>query len=328
MNLLPGARQSRMVDRLERVLEDPGTSVWDTWASEGWFASPSLADQALLFRSLGRHAVPGRFLAQTLTSALAETAGASGLAAGVASGEIPVALALTDSSTVGEISTSVSGPVQLFDLPGSRLILLLNRYEAVVVSSEAVANLSERRCVEERTSMAVANLNAESLCSGGAHWWWRGATLIAAALAGIAEGTCDRASEHARTRMQFGRPIGMFQAVKHRCADMAIQAEAAWCQAAYAAMTLEAESTDTCLQVGAAKIVAGTAAEANAVAYIQTLGALGCTTDSDAHHYLKQSMVLNHLCGTRGDHRRLLLNAARGEKAHCPAKLDGVAAEA
>ena len=138
----------------------------------------------------------------------------------------------------------------------------------------------------------------------------RGGVLVAAMAAGIAEATRDDSAFYARTRSQFGRPIGMFQAIKHRCSDMAILAEAAWCQVAYAVLSLSAEHGDAVQQVSAAKVVAGAAAIENASANIQNHGALGCTTEHSAHLYLKRSWVLENLYGTTDYHQRRLLEGA------------------
>lgn len=132
---------------------------------------------------------------------------------------------------------------------------------------------------------------------------------MAAMAAGIAEATRDDSAFYARTRSQFGRPIGMFQAIKHRCSEMAIQAEAAWCQVAYAVLSLSAGHEDAMQQVSAAKVVASAAATENSSANIQNHGALGCTTEHSAHLYLKRSWVLAYLCGTADYHQGQLLGS-------------------
>src|SRR5690606_38484351 len=72
----------------------------------------------------------------------------------------------------------------------------------------------------------------------------RALVLSAAYLAGIAEAARDMSVSHAKVREQFGRPIGVNQAIKHRCADMAVQAEAATSQSLYAAAAEDARFDD------------------------------------------------------------------------------------
>jgi alkylation response protein AidB-like acyl-CoA dehydrogenase len=90
----------------------------------------------------------------------------------------------------------------------------------------------------------------------------RDALLTAAMLAGIAESTPDQAVEYAKARVQFGQPIGVYQAVKRPRADMAIRAEGAAFQLFFATLAFEAARPDAAFQVSAAKVVAANPAPA------------------------------------------------------------------
>jgi len=129
------------------------------------------------------------------------------------------------------------------------------------------------------------------------------ATLLAAAEAvGVAERTLEDSVEYAKVRQQFGRPIGSFQAVKHRCADMAVRAEVARSLTTFAAVAL-AEGEETAPRhVAAAKVLASDAALANAADNIQNHGGMGFTWEADAHIYLKRAWLLEHALGTRAAH--------------------------
>src|SRR5207244_8361332 len=104
------------------------------------------------------------------------------------------------------------------------------------------------------------------------------ATLFAAEAIGSAQWCVATASEHARIRVQFGRPIGQFQGVKHRCAEMLARVElaraAVW-DAAAAADDLA--DPGTALAIAAAASLAFDAAFANAKDCVQTLGGIGFT---------------------------------------------------
>ena len=124
-------------------------------------------------------------------------------------------------------------------------------------------------------------------------------TLAAAESAGIARWCLETASEYAKVRVQFGRPIGQFQAVKHALADMLVAVEqcAAVAWDAAAAWSEDAAGRDD--DVGArpalsARIAGAVALEAAAHCAkecIQLLGGIGFTWEHDAHFYLKRAMA-------------------------------------
>jgi alkylation response protein AidB-like acyl-CoA dehydrogenase len=121
--------------------------------------------------------------------------------------------------------------------------------------------------------------------------------LIAAMLAGNAEGSRDLAVEYAKTRTQFGRPIGSFQAIKHRCADMHVRARTAYAQAMHAAMAAAAEFPDAPRQSAAALLVSAEAAIRNAESSIQIHGGMGFSAECAAHLFLKRAHVLRIIGG-------------------------------
>lgn len=132
------------------------------------------------------------------------------------------------------------------------------------------------------------------------------AVLIGAEAAGIAEWAMDAAAEYAKVREQFGRPIGQFQGVKHRCARMAIaveQARAAVWDAARAADQQAAREGDEALRF-AASVAAVTAPDAALTCTrdcIQVLGGIGFTWEHPAHRYLRRASTLRALCGHTND---------------------------
>src|SRR5262249_59097172 len=89
--------------------------------------------------------------------------------------------------------------------------------------------------------------------------------------------------EYGKVRQQFGRPIGSFQAIKHRCADMAVRAEVARSVVTYAAVALAEGDPDAARHAGIAKALAGNAALANATDNIQNHGGMGYTCEAHAH---------------------------------------------
>src|SRR5262249_8358390 len=105
----------------------------------------------------------------------------------------------------------------------------------------------------------------------------RETVLTAAVLVGTAEATRDMSAQYAKDREQFGRPIGTFQAVKHRCADMAVRCEITLDLTLYATLLMEADSTDAALHVAAAKALTNDYAVANTFDNVQNHSKINVT---------------------------------------------------
>jgi 3-oxochol-4-en-24-oyl-CoA dehydrogenase len=122
--------------------------------------------------------------------------------------------------------------------------------------------------------------------------------VLAAEATGLAGWALDTAVEHAKTREQFGRPVGGFQAVKHLCADMLVRTEQARATCWDAARSLDETAGPTRdLAVAVALAVAVDAATTNAKDCIQVLGGIGYTWEHDAHLVLKRALSLRALVG-------------------------------
>ncbi len=135
------------------------------------------------------------------------------------------------------------------------------------------------------------------------------AIVLGAEALGLARWCLDTAAEHARTREQFGRPIGQFQAIKHRCADMAVALElaraAVW-DATRGALTPE----EAHLAAGAAGALAPEAALGIAKDTIQILGGIGFTWEHDAHLYLRRAVARCLQVGSSAGWRRSVAECA------------------
>ena len=124
------------------------------------------------------------------------------------------------------------------------------------------------------------------------------ATLFAAEAAGVAAWCAATAAAYARTRRQFGRLIGEFQAVKHLCATMACRAERAAALAWDAARTADEDASRHPLAAASAAALALDDAVENAKDCIQVLGGIGFTWEHDAHLYLRRALALRQLLGS------------------------------
>jgi hypothetical protein len=122
-----------------------------------------------------------------------------------------------------------------------------------------------------------------------------GRRAIAHQIAGACRTMLDLAREHALDRVQFGRPIARFQAVRHRLADALVEIEAL--DAALGAAADEPGPTTAAL----AKAIAGNTARTVAAQCQQVLAGIGFTTDHAFHRYFKRTMVLDGLLGSADD---------------------------
>jgi alkylation response protein AidB-like acyl-CoA dehydrogenase len=136
--------------------------------------------------------------------------------------------------------------------------------------------------------------------------------IDAAALSGIAQAALEMGVAYAGIREQFGRPIGSFQAVKHHCANMAIAANCARDQAAFAAVAVDDRRDDAEMQVESALLVAGNAALDNAGKNIQIHGGIGFSDEADPHLLLKRAQLLIALAGGLEATNQRVANAKAG----------------
>ena len=125
----------------------------------------------------------------------------------------------------------------------------------------------------------------------------RARLLVAADAMGVLEAVSGMSAEYAKSRVQFGVPIGSFQAVKHRSADTAVDAYACMSLIAYAARRLDRHAADAPFHAASAFLVAVPAATRATAANIQNHGAIGFTLEHPAHLFLRRAHVLEHVLG-------------------------------
>ena len=126
------------------------------------------------------------------------------------------------------------------------------------------------------------------------------AVVLGAEAVGIADWAVYTASEYAKIRHQFGRPIGQFQAVKHRCARMLVAAEQATAAVWDAARALDSGEAGSEFAAAAAAVLATEAAVSCAHECIQVLGGIGYTWEHDAHLYYRRAMTIRALLSEIG----------------------------
>ncbi|HKC49686.1 MAG TPA: acyl-CoA dehydrogenase family protein [Myxococcota bacterium] len=130
--------------------------------------------------------------------------------------------------------------------------------------------------------------------------------LLANEMVGGAQKLLDMTVEYAKTRVQFGRPIGSFQAIKHKCADMLMALELARSSAYYAAACADGAPDELPAVASLAKAQGSDAYLELAAESIQIHGGLGFTWEQDVHLYFKRAKASEVLLGDPTYHRELL----------------------
>jgi len=128
-------------------------------------------------------------------------------------------------------------------------------------------------------------------------------TALVAEMVGGMQRTLDITVEYAKMRKQFGKPIGMFQAVQHHCADMYLETESSRSSAYYAAWALEEDAADAATAVSIAKVYASDAARTVGNRGIQVHGGMGFTWENDVHLYYRRAKASETAFGDATFHR-------------------------
>ena len=126
---------------------------------------------------------------------------------------------------------------------------------------------------------------------------------LAAEMAGGIERITEIAVDYAKTRKQFGKPIGQFQAVQHHCADMLLLGESTRSAAYYAAWALQEGAPDARTAVSVAKSYASEAYREAGNRAIQVHGGMGFTWENDLHLYYRRAKASEIACGDAAFHR-------------------------
>jgi acyl-CoA dehydrogenase len=140
-----------------------------------------------------------------------------------------------------------------------------------------------------------------------------GATFVAAEMLGGAQAVLDMAVAYAKERVQFGRPIGSFQAVKHRCADMLVDVEGMRSSVYWAAWAIGAGDPDASEAAATAKIWGSDASRRVMASGLQVHGGIGFTWEHDLHFFLKRAQ-LDQVTFGDADHHRSRLAARLRER--------------
>jgi 3-oxochol-4-en-24-oyl-CoA dehydrogenase len=258
-----------------------------------------LPELVVVVEELGRALTPGPFVPTVIASAVVDAAGSGELAArllpGLADGSVFAGVALESDITVRDGQAAGTAPAVLGG--GLAHILVLPAGDDVIVVEVAARgvqvdvppNLDPTR----RSARITLDGAPAAVIAGGRRALTDLARLIVAAEAtGIANECTEQAAAYAKVRVQFGRPIGTFEAVKHHCANMLVASELAT-GAVWDAARAAGEGNDQLSYAAAiAAALALAAGDECAQLNIQVHGGIGFTWEHDAHLYLRRATAL------------------------------------
>jgi len=288
------ARPERVREHAEARTTD--TELWKELCELGW---PGIAiseengggglgriELSILCEELGRALAPVPFLPSVMASTMIEHAGSPeqreqwlpGLASGASFGALASASDGTAELVVGAVEADVIVLVE----PDGRARLL----------ASADAELTPLEAIDPTRSAArVRAQGGEELPGDVAGGVDRALVAISSELVGV----CDRALEmtvaYVKDRKQFGVPVGAFQAVSHRCAQMLLDTEKARAATAFAAYTADAEPDELPAAAAMAKAAASDAGREVTASAIQAHGGIGFTWEADVHWLFKRAQL-------------------------------------
>ena len=296
----------------------------------------TFAEQAIVLEELGAALYGGPYLASAVLAATAllasdDEAARRELLPGIASGQTVATLAFTedDGSWAPEaIRLAASGDADIWVLDGHKSFVLDGHTaDLILVVARAGPGLSlfavpaganglTRRglpTLDQTRKLArldFGSVPARRIAGDGAAVLARTLDVAAVAQAaeqlGGAQRALDMAVAYAKTREQFGRPIGSFQAVKHRCADLLLEVESLRSAVSYAAAAVAEDSAE--IPVVSA-LVAACASDVYfhvAAENIQIHGGIGFTWEHEAHLYFKRAKASELFLGDASYHREHL----------------------
>ncbi|OBG38990.1 acyl-CoA dehydrogenase [Mycobacterium alsense] len=162
-------------------------------------------------------------------------------------------------------------------------------------------------------TFAGVNVAGDALCAGDgsapaeiARSSHLNVVLACAELTGVGKRLLEMTLDYVAQRVQFGRPVGSYQAVKHKCSNIRMWVQAATAATYYAAMAVDAQTADHARAVSVAKVCASESISRVAGEALQLHGGVGFTWEHDLHLYLRRARTNALLCGDATHHRELL----------------------
>jgi alkylation response protein AidB-like acyl-CoA dehydrogenase len=295
------AESGRNDGQLWRELCDlgwPGIAVGEEYGGQGL----GRVELSILCEELGRAMAPVPFLPSVLAATLIAHAGSeeqrARLLPGLASGE-----------RLGALGTADAGAAELvIGAPEAQVIVLVAGEQARVFDA-AEAQISPLQAIDPTRSAArveAAPEAGEALPGDLAAGVDRALVAVASELVGVCERALEMTVAYVKQRRQFGVPVGSYQAVSHRCAQMLLETEKARSTAAFAAWSADADPERLGEAAAMAKAAASDAGREVTASAIQAHGGIGFTWEADVHWLYKRAQLDAALLGGGKQHRARL----------------------
>jgi alkylation response protein AidB-like acyl-CoA dehydrogenase len=271
----------------------PGIAVAEEHGGQGLGA----VELAVLLEELGYACAATPFLSTAAAAAAIQSAGSEEQRArwlpGLASGEI----------------TAGAGARELCaDAEGAALAVVIDGDEAVLVASPQAAAITTIDPTRRYAEIDPAQ-PGEPLGAGAAD---RVRAAVAAEVVGVCQRALEMSLEYVKERKQFGVPVGSFQAVSHRCAQMLLGTESARSTAYFAAWAADADAGRLPEAAALASASAADAGREVTASAIQAHGGIGFTWEADVHWLYKRAQLDSALLGGAKRHRAALARHAAG----------------
>ncbi len=268
---------------------------------------------ALLMEEMGRALVPGPYFSTMVAAAVIDECGTDEqkkqFLAPICHGEARAALALTDGP----------GGVKLFvaDAQVADFLVVSDRHGVRVRIASQIEPMHGMDISRKIYSVRFDNVGTTLGDPEGLERAIDIATMaLSAELVGGMQRVLDMSVEYAKTRKQFGKPIGQFQAVQHQLADSYLETESSRSAVYYAAWTLDNGSPDASTAVSIAKMYASDAARNVGNRGIQVQGGMGFTWENDTHLFYRRFKASETAFGDATFHReriaRLVIDSNKG----------------
>lgn len=273
-----------------RELGWPGIAIPEEYGGQGL----GMVELVILCEELGYVCAPSPFLSNAIAGLVISEGGTDGQRVrwlpGIASGE-----------ALGAAALDPNDPALVADAEGAAVLVLpVGDGGGLVEAKEA--EIEPLELIDATRSYArVSAPEAEPIpVETGLY---RGMVATCGELVGLSQKALEMAVAYAKEREQFGRPIGSYQAVSHRCANMLYDVEEARSLTYYAAWCADAEPESLMLAAHMAKARASDTATSVTNAALQVFGGIGFTWEHDLHFLLKRAEVMSQILGTATQHR-------------------------
>jgi alkylation response protein AidB-like acyl-CoA dehydrogenase len=295
-------------DRLRAAAEARATEsdLWEEFCAFGWpgvavaegygGAGLGLVELCVLVEQQGAALAPTPLLPTTCAALAIETAGSDDQRerwlARLARGEVLGAIGATSGDEVAGLAAGA---------PGADVVVLFDGDCGFLIEGP-VGNAAPLATVDPLRSYGLVAADCEPLPGDTALARAKASVAVAAELTGICQRALDVTVTYVKERRQFGVPVGSFQAVAHRCAEMLLHTESARSATYHGAWAADAAEPGVIEAAALAKYAASEAAVEVTTSAIQAHGGVGFTWEADVHWWYKRAQLSARLLGGADEH--------------------------